>query len=87
MNRVLGGFVGAVMAISVGTAALAQESSPSATLSFTGGSLAAGVGHSWGGGTLSFQGKQYRFTVNGLSVVDVGASTIDGTGQCITFGM
>ena len=80
MNRVLGGFVGAVMAISVGTAALAQKSSPSATLSFTGGSLAAGVGYSWGGGTLSFQGKQYRFTVNGLSVVDVGVSTIDGTG-------
>ena len=81
MNRVLGGLVGAVMAISVGHLALAQESAPSGTLSFTGGSVAAGVGYSWGGGTLSYQGKQYHFTANGLSVVDIGASTIDGSGS------
>lgn len=73
MNRVLSGLVGAVMAISLGNAALAQESTPSGTLTFSGGSVAVGVGYSWGGGTLSYQG-------NGLSAVDVGASTVDGSG-------
>ncbi|HKE12574.1 MAG TPA: DUF1134 domain-containing protein, partial [Myxococcota bacterium] len=33
---------------------------------------AAGVGFSWGSGTLTYRGKQYPVRVNGLSVGDVG---------------
>jgi hypothetical protein len=48
---------------------------------FSGGSVAAGIGYTWGSGELTFGGRQYAFTVNGLSAVDVGASSIAGAGE------
>jgi hypothetical protein len=56
--------------LTIGSAAGAAE--PNATLQLTGGSVAAGVGFSWGSGTLTFRGKQYPVSVTGLSVGDVG---------------
>ncbi|MDQ0391069.1 hypothetical protein [Labrys monachus] len=56
------------------------QNAPDATITFSGGSVAAGVGYTWGSGTLRYKGKAYPFTVSGLSVVDVGAARIDGTG-------
>jgi hypothetical protein len=50
------------------------------TITFTGGAVAIGVGFQWGGRTLTFQGRQYPFQLNGLSVVDVGVSRITGSG-------
>ena len=50
------------------------------TISFTGGAIAIGVGFQWGGGTLTFQGRQYPFRVSGLSVVDVGVTRVTGSG-------
>jgi hypothetical protein len=46
-----------------------------------GGAVAAGIGYSWGGGVLHFHGKDYRFSVGGLSVVDVGAASVTGSGE------
>jgi len=60
--------------------ALAKAAKPAATLKLTGKSVAAGVGISWGKGTLSYKGKHHSFSVDGLSVGDVGAATIDATG-------
>ncbi|MCB8820892.1 hypothetical protein [Microvirga rosea] len=34
-----------------------------------------------GGGTLSFRGRSYRFTINGLGVGGIGASKIKATGD------
>jgi hypothetical protein len=51
-----------------------------ATIKFSGGSVAAGIGYSWGSGTLTFQGKEHKFKVTGFSVVDIGASSIDAAG-------
>ena len=51
------------------------------TVSFTGGAVAVGVGFQWGNGTLSYQGRQYPFRMDGLSVVDVGATRVSGTGR------
>ncbi|WP_429925709.1 hypothetical protein ACQY1H_23745 (plasmid) [Agrobacterium vitis] len=51
-----------------------------ATMTFSGGSVAAGVGYTWGNGTLNFEGKSYPFTVSGLTFIDVGAERIDGAG-------
>jgi hypothetical protein len=59
--------------------AVADE--PNASVTFTGGSVAAGVGFSWGGGNLHFQGKDYPFTMSGLSVADVGIAKLDGSGD------
>ena len=50
------------------------------TVTFTGGAVALGVGFQWGSGTLTYQGRQYPFRLDGLSVVDVGVSRVSGTG-------
>jgi hypothetical protein len=63
------------------TAARAQEEKPDATLKLSGGSVAAGIGYSWGGGTLTYKGKDYPVDVSGLSVGDVGASKIEASGS------
>lgn len=69
----------AVVALVAGTA-IAQEK-PDATLVFTGGSVAAGIGYSWGSGTLTYNGKEYPFSVEGLSVGSVGASSVTASGD------
>src|SRR5215469_16197608 len=50
------------------------------TVTFSGGAVALGIGFQWGNGTLTYQGGQYPFRVNGLSVLDIGASSITGSG-------
>jgi hypothetical protein len=49
-----------------------QFGHPEATLRLSGGSFAAGIGFSWGKGTLTYKGKDYPVSVNGLSVGKVG---------------
>ena len=54
---------------------------PAATVKFKSKSVALGAGMSWGDGTLSYQGKDYLFSVSELSLLDVGASSVTGTGK------
>ena len=63
--------VGSVLVLLAGLAA-AQAKKPDATLTLSEGSVAVGIGFSWGKGTLSYQGKTYPFKVDGLSVGEVG---------------
>jgi hypothetical protein len=58
-----------------------EKQAPDATLKLEAGSIAAGIGISWGKGTLTFQGKDYPVDVKGLSVGDVGATSIDASGK------
>ena len=44
-------------------------------------SVAIGIGVSWGDGVLEYQGKKYPFTVNGLSVLDLGISKVSARGD------
>jgi hypothetical protein len=60
--------------------ASAQEDVPEATIEFSGGSVAAGIGYTWGGGTLIFEGKRYLVKVDGLSIVNVGISNYTASG-------
>lgn len=53
---------------------------PSGTLELSGGSVAAGIGYTWGHGTLVFDGKKYRLKVQGLSIVQVGISQYTASG-------
>jgi len=62
-------------------ASSAQSEKPDATFDFSGGSVAAGIGYTWGDGVLHYQGKDYRFTANGLDVVSVGVSSIKAHGN------
>ena len=54
---------------------------PDATVKMTGKSLAAGVGFSWGSGVSTCNGKQYPFSINELSVGDIGISSAELSGQ------
>jgi hypothetical protein len=42
---------------------------------------AAGVGYTWGDGTLRYGGHKYPFSITGLSVLDVGFSRVHGRGR------
>ena len=61
--------VGLALLIGVGSG-VAQDV-PDATIEFSGGSVAAGIGFTWGSGELTFQGKKYPLNVSGLSIVNV----------------
>ena len=63
------------------TALAATNPNPSGKISIESTSIAAGVGVSWGDGVLSFKGKQYRFSVDGLSLVDWGISKASAVGE------
>ena len=60
---------------------VAQEQKPDATIKLSAGSVAIGIGFSWGDGVLTYQGKDYPVSVSGLSVADVGISKAEATGQ------
>jgi len=61
--------------------ALAEDKTPDATLTLSEGSVAAGVGFTWGNGELSFQGKTYKVKVDGLSVAEVGVTKASASGN------
>src|SRR5213594_206097 len=58
-----------------------QFGQPDATLRLSGGSFAAGIGFSWGSGTLTYKGKDYPVKVNGLSVGKVGITSSSAYGE------
>jgi hypothetical protein len=60
---------------------LAQEKKADATLHLSTGSVAVGIGFTWGSGVLTYQGKEYPFSIGGLSIVDVGISQAEATGS------
>ena len=80
MKRMMGFAMVALLGIML-TAARADDMAPDATLKLSGGSVAAGLGISWGSGTLSYQGKDYPVDVKGLSVGDAGITKIEASGK------
>ena len=71
----------AVAFICSATAAVAGQEEPSGTITIESKTVAIGFGVSWGHGTLKFKGKEYKFKVNGLSLVDLGVSSVSATGE------
>src|SRR5215471_20280164 len=59
----------------------AQAKKPDATLELSEGTVAAGIGFSWGKGTLTYQGKKYPVKVEGLSVGEVGFDRATALGK------
>jgi hypothetical protein len=70
-------FVGALAT----TAISGEARKPSGRVTMESRSIAAGVGVTWGDGKLSFKGKDYPFSINGLSVVDWGISRASAAGD------
>lgn len=71
----------ALLGTTLTVALAAEEKAPDATLKLSGGSVAAGIGISWGGGTLTYKGKEHAVDVKGLSVGDVGVTKIEASGK------
>jgi hypothetical protein len=61
--------------------AMAQDKEPDAYLELTEGSVALGIGYSWGSGTLQYKGQKYPVEVKGLSIVDVGITKATAFGK------
>jgi len=64
-----------------GAAGRAQDKKPDATIELSEGRVAAGIGFSWGGGTLTYQGKTYSVKVEGLSVGEIGIVRATARGE------
>jgi len=58
----------------------AEDKAPDATLTLSEGTVAAGVGWSWGNGTLNYKGQSYRVKIDGLSVAEVGITKASASG-------
>ena len=59
----------------------ASAQAPDGVIELSGGSVAAGIGFSWGSGFLIFQGKRYPLSVSGLSLASVGVTDYTAAGQ------
>ncbi|MCK9197592.1 MAG: hypothetical protein M0P16_11505 [Syntrophales bacterium] len=79
-NAVRLGVMVLVMCFLISGPAFSQDK-PDATVKLSQGQVAVGIGYSWGKGVLTFQGKDYPFKIQGLSVVDVGISRADAKGN------
>jgi hypothetical protein len=71
----------ALSCLGVMTLALAADPPPSGTVKITSKAIAIGVGVTWGDGQLTYQGKTVPFSVEGLSVVDLGITDITSSGE------
>src|SRR6266403_3841650 len=62
---------------------VAEGAIPSAYVWLSGGSVAVGIGYTWGHGTLYYSKdqKQYKSKLSGVSVADVGGAGITAEGE------
>src|SRR5260221_9861586 len=65
------------------TPPVAEGAIPSAYVWLSGGSVAIGIGYTWGHGTLYYSKdqKQYKFKLAGVSIADVGGAGINAEGE------
>lgn len=63
------------------TSASALTDAPSGRVAMETTSIAAGIGLSWGDGKLTFRGKQYRFSIDGVTFIDIGFSKASASGE------
>jgi hypothetical protein len=63
------------------SAPVADDAKPDATVTLKGGSVAAGIGYTWGHGDLNYRKSPHEFSIKGVSVVDVGATNFTAAGQ------
>ena len=92
-HKIIGLFLSCAVLLTGTSAALAEgdtgaqasddykKEGPSATLELKNKELRLILGGSWGGGTLDFQGKTYKFKISGLSAGGVGFTNIDAVGK------
>jgi hypothetical protein len=74
-------FTAALPAAFAADAPPVSDSTPAdGSVELTGGAVAAGVGYTWGDGSLTFKNHKHNFNISGVSIVDVGASSYSASG-------
>ena len=63
------------------SAPVADDAQPDATVTLKGGSVAAGIGYTWGHGDLNYRKSSREFSIKGVSIVDVGVTNFTAAGQ------
>jgi hypothetical protein len=63
------------------SAPVAADAQPDATVVLNAGSIAAGIGYTWGNGDLTYNNQMHQFSISGVSLVDAGAANITATGN------
>jgi len=81
MTRVWINAAAAALLLFTSALTVAAEERPDATIEFSGGSAAVGVGVKWANGTLHYQGQNYPFHLSGVSLLDLGGTEVKGTGE------
>jgi hypothetical protein len=87
MNRWIASFAiatfGAILppAFAADPAPVSDSTPADGSVELSGGAVAAGIGYTWGSGTLTFNNKKHSFGISGLSIVDVGASSYSASGN------
>jgi hypothetical protein len=70
-----------MVALLIGSAVAQDAKKPDATVKLSEGTVAVGIGWSWGKGVLTYQGKTYPFKVEGLTVGEVGVTKAEASGD------
>jgi hypothetical protein len=81
MSKVRAAVAALLLSIAVPAVVKAHDEPPSGRISIETTSIAAGVGLSWGNGKLKFHGREYRFSVDGVTFVDFGVSKSSAVGD------
>ena len=58
-----------------------RSPSPSGRVLFETTSIAFGMGFSWGDGRLNYDGRVYRFSIDGVTLADIGVSKSSAAGE------
>lgn len=60
---------------------VASDAQPDATVQLSEGSVAAGIGYTWGHGRLTIDDKSHKFSISGVSIGDVGVADVTAKGN------
>lgn len=63
------------------TATAPAQSDTTGKVTIESTSVALGIGVTWGEGILLYRGREYKFTLDGLSVGDLGVSKVHAKGE------
>ena len=69
------------VALLFGNPLVSSAQVPDGVIELSGGSVAAGIGYSWGSGTLIFQGKRFPLRISGLTLASVGVADYTAAGS------
>jgi hypothetical protein len=64
----------------------AEPSQTSAAFWLEGGMTCAGAGFVWGNGEISYRGRDHAFRLSGLSIADIGATSVCANGSVTHLG-